>query len=556
VRRAFDHAASDRNTAQSLNSVNLALEHPDGAPERNHLRKLFIVLSLAYLLATAGFADASTVARSKSSGIPNEYIVALTPDTAPNSVAGIARSVASTYDLEIIWLWPDTLRGFMCRGADVNIDRMSDDPRVRYVEQNVLYTMDAGGGVSGTQDTWFGNYYQWHLDRIDELLRSGADSKYNMCTEARNVTAYVIDQSIKKDHQEFETPTRVTATWDFTEDRQNPNLMPDVDTTNGCTARIDNTNEWHGTAVASVLGGTNIGAAKPNIVGLKVQPCGRSTIAAADLQNAIAWLNSHAVPLSVVNASNFVAPWDASFSAYGDAVAAFVSQRHIPFFVSANNYSGDACRFSPADRAYTKIFRNGSVFVAGATSIVEGDNLDHLWASYTNGVRNLGVESGSNAGSCVSIYAPGTAIFAASTSSRYWTWTPPLNGESVGPYNIYSGTSFASPLVAGVAVRYIAKTYNQTGTIPSHTAVYDWLLAQAQTQVTGFPTPQYWFCKSTTLDPDLKWTSSPPTVCPASYLGQAPTNAPIYFAARWNDSDARMLFWDEAAGLTQDGACP
>jgi hypothetical protein len=498
------------------------------------MRSRLLTLLLA-LVALRVSATPAKVLRHRFA-VPAQYLVAFTTSET-SAVNGIATSLAAAYGLEVLETFPYSLRGALVRGAEQNILALSDDPRVLYVEQNAHF-VHPDPRVSATQWTTYGagpNTYQWNLDRLDELSRADRDSTYNMCTEGRSVYAYVLDYSVKADHAEFEVPSRVVLSKDFygTANGQN-------DTANGCPSDGSELGYgYHGTAVASVLAGTHIGAAKPQVVSLRIFGCNRfDPVYTSDIIEAMNWIGSPANPYrtqpGVINMSAYTPPWDGAFAAVSDAAAGIVETTSYPFFVSANNFSTSACKFSPAagatvNRAYSKSNRStGRVFVVGATSGgPPGDNNDYRWQTYdTAGTPNIGDNSGSNSGACVSIYAPGDSIsFAAHTGTNQ--------------YRLGSGTSFASPHAAAVAARYIQKQVATTGIRPTYTQIYDFLLTQAQTVVINTTTPPgYWMC----VQPNGAAYVTVP-----SRTSQCPTaNYTAYpMPQASNNSDARMLYWDE-----------
>jgi hypothetical protein len=213
----------------------------------------------------------------------------------------------------------------------------------------------------------------------------------------------------------------------------------------------------------------------------------------------------------VINQSGYVGIWDANVQAYGDTVVSVVNSTNIPFFTSADNFATDACKFSPKDRAYTRVNHNGRVFVAGGTSVGagSGDPNDYRWQEWnTDGTAKIGLESGSNGGACVSIY---------------------------------------SPLTAAIAIRWMVKQQAATGVIPTATQVYDFLLGQSQTVVQNTNTaPTYWACVASVGDGhfDFKAYTTNPGSCPPGY-----NFGPLLYPFATNTSDARMLYWDE-------GSCP
>ncbi len=294
--------------------------------------------------------------------------------------------------------------------------------------------------------------------------------------------------------------------------------------------------------MASVLAGTTVGAAKTQMVSLRVFGCngGANT---ADMIEALDWVagpnNPYRHMPGVMNHSGYVPVTDALFTAYGDAVVRTVNATNIPFFTSADNFSTDACRFSPNNRPYTRTNKTGRAFVVGGTSVsgTPGDNNDYRWQTWetVNGqvLPRIGRDTGSNGGSCVSAYAPACEIYIAMYTGA-------------ADYRRLSGTSFASPLTAAVAARYMERQRNLTGVIPTATQVYEWLLNQSTTVVHNTNTaPTYWMCARTTAAGGFQIANTSrtqPASCPTGYtLLQMP------FAT--NGSNARHVYYDE-------GYCP
>lgn len=419
---------------------------------------------------------------------------------------------------------------------DTAAEAMGNDPRVDYVEQNVKGTY--GTPISGTQWASWNGQYLWFLDRLDELSWANRDSLYNMCPEGRSVMAYVIDFGVWRDHSEFETPTRVVANIDFSDDRSDHNVQFGPDTTNGCHGVFGS---LHGTAVASSLGGTHVGSAKPQIVSLKVFSCA-GQYNGADFIDALDWINSANNPYrgqpAVINQSSYFGPWDSLFTSYGDAVDRTVRATGVPFFNSADNFATDACQFSPKNKAYTNINHNGTVFVVGATSVNPSnpsDPNDYRYQNWnTDGTARIGPESGSNGGPCVSAYAPGVSIYAAT------------NYSTATSYTTAAGTSLSSPLVAGIAARYIESYRTQHNNVtPTYQQVYDFLLGQATTRIQLEQTaPTYWMCVFEAPGGALTAYSyaDDPVICPTNYTR-------VQMNSATNTSNARMIYWD-------NGSCP
>ncbi|MBU6280355.1 MAG: S8 family serine peptidase, partial [Actinomycetales bacterium] len=252
---------------------------------------------------------------------------------------------------------------------------------------------------SGTLVTQVQDSAPWQLDRLDQ--EDGLDGHYHYDTTGRGVTAYVADTGINLGHSEFQG--RVNR-WYWTKPG---NQGYDCG--------------WHGTAVASVLGGATAGVAKSvEIVPIRIygtdswtgEACTGTT--ASMVQGIEAAINDHAQHPgpAVLNLSSLI---HGHSQPVDDAIAA-AEAAGIVVTVSAGNDHHDACEYSPAD-APTAI-----VVAASTPTDTAADS--------------------SNYGQCVSLYAPGTDINVA-TSSCAWCFATA------------SGTSFAAPLVAGLAARWL-----------------------------------------------------------------------------------------------------
>ncbi len=167
----------------------------------------------------------------------------------------------------------------------------------------------------------------------------------------------------------------------------------------------------HGTHVAGTLGSTTYGVAKGvTLIGVRVLDCagnGTSSTVVAGMD----WVASNRVLPAVANLSLGA---DAS-QAVDDALARLVNGG-VTVVVAAGNLGVDACTQSPS--------RAPAAITVGAT---------------TNTDARAGY---SNYGSCVDLFAPGSSI----TSTWYTSTT--------ANYTL-SGTSMASPHVAGVAALYL-----------------------------------------------------------------------------------------------------
>lgn len=235
----------------------------------------------------------------------------------------------------------------------------------------------------------------WGLDRIDQrsLPLSGS---YTYALSGAGVVMYVIDTGVRATHTDLAS-------------RMQPGYSSILDGrgTDDCNG--------HGTHVAATAAGTAYGVAKgATIVPVRVLDCAGSGSWSGVIAG-IDWVAGHHAA-GVPAVANLSLGGGAN-SAVDTAVANLVADGVVAV-VAAGNSNVDACTSSPA--------RTPSALTVGATTSTDAR------ASY------------SNFGSCLDLFAPGSGIVSAYYTSD--TATASL-----------SGTSMASPHVAGAAALVLAK---------------------------------------------------------------------------------------------------
>ena len=236
----------------------------------------------------------------------------------------------------------------------------------------------------------------WGIDRIDQRTLPLSTS-YTYGHDGTGVTAYIIDTGILFAHSEF--GGRATKGTDAV--------------TAGGTAQDCN---GHGTHVSGTVGGATYGVAKNvTLVAVRVLDCNGSGTTSGVIAG-IDWVTQNHIGPSVANMSLGGGASTALDNAVNNSISSGVT-----YAIAAGNgnifgFAQNACNTSPA--------RVGAAITVSAT---DKTDTKASWANY---------------GNCVDIFAPGVGI----TSSWY---------SSATATNTISGTSMATPHVAGVAALYL-----------------------------------------------------------------------------------------------------
>lgn len=306
--------------------------------------------------------------------------------------------------------------------------------------------------------TGFDGAAGWAVGRIDQRY-GPSDHAFSYATTGQGVNIYILDTGINVTHPDFGGRAAGAWSWD-------PAAFPAGQDCNG-----------HGTAVASVAGGGDFGVARgARLWSVRARDCAANGARSRYIA-AMDWVARHHVKPAVLNLSFEV--WDAtglnSHYAVRDA-AIGVKAAGVFVVAAAGNRSTDACSSAPANAL--------PIMTVAAT-----DPTDTRPAF-------------SNYGGCVDLFAPGVSVDGARHTGGYTTWT---------------GTSFAAPIVAGIAAllleRYPHDTPDQI-----HYAIRD----GATTGVVRSPGPS---------SPNLLAYSSLPAPVQASIGG--PTVVGPYMTCTW-----------------------
>ena len=231
----------------------------------------------------------------------------------------------------------------------------------------------------------------WGLDRIGQRDLP-LNATYSYTRTGAGVNAYIIDTGILRTHTQF--GGRAVIGFDAVGDGRN---------TNDCNG--------HGTHVAGTVGGSTYGVAKSvRLFAVRVLNCSGSGTTSGVIAG-VDWVTANHLSPAVANMSLGGGASAALDNAVRNSIAS-----GVVYAIAAGNSNANAANSSPA--------RVAEAITVGATTM--------------NDARS----SFSNFGSVVDIFAPGSSILSAWNTSNTAT-------------NTISGTSMATPHVAGVVARYL-----------------------------------------------------------------------------------------------------
>jgi subtilisin family serine protease len=335
--------------------------------------------------------DSPRFRRHQGKKVPNQYIVVLDQDATgtagdPGLAAADAdRMILGTLSGRVKHVYAHAIHGFSAEMTEAEAVALSDDPRVRFVEEDSVMEI-----VTTQMNA------TWGIDRIDKVSRP-LNGAYTYTSTGSGVNVFVIDTGIRITHTEF--GGRASVAFDALDDGHNGR---------DCNG--------HGTHVSGTVGGSTYGVAKAvHLFSVRVLNCSGSGTTSGVIAG-VDWVTAHHISPAVANMSLGGVASTALDTAVRNSIASGVT-----YVVAAGNANVNAKNSSPA--------RVSQAITVGSSTI--------------NDVRS----SFSNFGSIVDVFAPGSGITSAWSTSNT-------------AINTISGTSMATPHVTGVAARFLQ--YNRT----------------------------------------------------------------------------------------------
>lgn len=396
-------------------------------------RSAFALASIGFLLLPLLPAGAKeNVSNGHGKKIEHQYVVQLKDGSDPDT-ASVA--VTKKHGGGVLHVYKYALKGFAAELSDEQVQDIAADPLVASITPD--YEVEAFGGPTAQAQV-----LPTGVDRIDAEVNANKGS---------GVGVAVIDTGISLKH---------------------PDLGPVVNGKNCIKSRTADDDNGHGSHVAGII------AARDNGVGV-VGVAPAATLIAVKVLNAngagswssvicgIDWVTANAAKYNIKVANMSLGGGGTSDNNCGtsnnDALHKALCRSRdagVTYVVAAGNAGGDASTFVPAaydDAVITVSALADSDGAPGGAGSATGYGGDDTFASF------------SNFGSVVDLGAPGVDILSTWKGSGYAT---------------ISGTSMASPHVAGAAALYIK---SHPGSL--WTQVRDGLKAAAETLGLGHTDP-------------------------------------------------------------------
>lgn len=409
----------------------------------------------------------------EADAIPGQYIVGLVEDVKIEDIEKVADELIAKYggsiniDNEIVMETKQadgslkkevvrpgrkavykkkSLKGFHALMTEEQAKALSEDPKVEYVKE--VGVSKPTGGLSVPAGTLAPDRIKpktnpqdnlnlepnspatdqvgvdYTLDRIDTVSRV-YNNTYKYYTSGSGVRLYLIDTGINLAHQEFKIGDTIV------------HIVP-PETNPDCNG--------HGTAVASLAAGKNLGVAKlAKIIMLRVSRSCSGLSSDPDILRALDFVESDSqanrpTP-SVLNMS--VIRHDPSHQAVDleNTVLELIRDFNVPVVAAAGQTTNGTIAGRQQDWLYGR--------VGGTTTVGMTDSLDRKVDRLTNVIDTA-------YGSFIDLFAPGGPNFNFNPATGVLV----ANAQTVSGYVRNGiGTSAAAPLVAGVTAQYLENNW-------------------------------------------------------------------------------------------------
>ena len=333
------------------------------------------------------------------------YIVALDSGThasnsaAESAITGAGATISQTYNFNLTYKIEATAEQ-LAAISGVSASSLESEGIVA----NVAYSTD-------------------HLKHLSNDVGSALSNAYNPLYKGTESQIYLLDTGVYSQHTEFAN-SNVTALHSMFSD--------------GAGGYISSDETGHGTAIASLINGENIGVSpKANVLSVKVMNASTYSGTVGSMIEAMNVVLSHHQLSTPSKVKTVCIPWTTSKNSLLDLKLQELETHNMMVVCSAGNDASDADNYSPAglDQVMTVGAYNSSWVVGGF-----GAN-----ATWTGG------SAGSNLGEELDIYALGSNVSVAT------------NSNTTGYVSMY-GTSGATAIIAGLSAQFIEAYPSATAT--------------------------------------------------------------------------------------------